>query len=267
MRFAENLWLGATATQRGMSHMMNYSAAFYGNAALQAWKLGVDAPIAFWQAMSRAGEVPVGPATQSKPATAAKPPASVSVAATPPAAVSVAATPAAVAKVTKAAPTARAETKTVTPAPAAKAPSKPAAKAPAKPVAKVAALAPATKGKAPAKPKAPANGSKPAAVKAKAPATKPAKSAAKTPKPAVAKTNKNPHLLDAPRDGKGDDLTVMSGVGEKLALVMNDFGIYHFDQIADLNEAGIDWLNTQQPGFKAVIARFDLVGQAKELVK
>jgi predicted flap endonuclease-1-like 5' DNA nuclease len=73
----------------------------------------------------------------------------------------------------------------------------------------------------------------------------------------------SPHLLDAPRGGKADDLTVLKGVGAKLATALNEFGIYHFDQIATLDDEGIDWLNEQQNGFKMIAARYDLVAQAK----
>lgn len=203
MRFAdtiwpENVWLRATATQRGLSHMMHYNAAFYGTAALQAWKLGIDAPLAFWQAVGRAGHgVPERPNT---PAPAAKKPAKAAL------------------SVVETAP-------------------KPAAKAPSPPPAKPAATA---------KPKA----------LAKAKLSKPKAPAPKT-------KNKTTDFLDAPRGGKKDDLTVMAGVGDKLEGVMNGFGIFHFDQLAGLSEAAIDQLNTKQPGFKAVLKRFDLINQAK----
>lgn len=229
MRFAENIWLGATATQVGLSHIMNYSAAFYGTAALQAWKLGVDAPAAFWQAIARVNESPVARAEAPAPVVT-KP------------------QPAAVAE--------KAVVDLVPPAKVAKAPAAPKT-TPAPKTAPKAAIK--TVAKPSAKPAA-----KPMAAKAKAAKPKAKASKAAAPSPAV--INVNPHLLDGPRSGKADDLTVMSGVGDKLARVMNDFGIYHFDQIAGLNDDGIDWLNSQQPGFKAVIKRFDLVSQAKDLV-
>ena len=73
----------------------------------------------------------------------------------------------------------------------------------------------------------------------------------------------NPLLLDAPRGGVGDDLTSLSGIGPKLASALNEFGIFHFDQIAGLNAEGIAWLNENQKGFAMMAERFDLVGQAK----
>ncbi|AHM02645.1 NADH-ubiquinone oxidoreductase chain E [Roseibacterium elongatum DSM 19469] len=73
----------------------------------------------------------------------------------------------------------------------------------------------------------------------------------------------SPHLLDAPREGGADDLTSLKGVGAKLAEALNEFGIFHFDQIAALDADGIDWLNEQQPGFKMTCTRYDLVTQAQ----
>lgn len=75
----------------------------------------------------------------------------------------------------------------------------------------------------------------------------------------------SPHLLDAPRAEGPDDLTVLAGIGPKLAQALNEFGIYHFDQIASLDQQGIDWLEAQQKGFRMICGRFDLIGQAKAL--
>jgi NADH-quinone oxidoreductase subunit E len=72
-----------------------------------------------------------------------------------------------------------------------------------------------------------------------------------------------PHVLDHPRGGAPDDLTALTGVGEKLAKALNAAGIYHFDQIAALDEEAIAWLETRQKGFRMTCARHDLVGQAK----
>jgi len=95
---------------------------------------------------------------------------------------------------------------------------------------------------------------------------------AASPKPAVAEakpaaepeiSGPSPHLLDAPRGGKADDLTVLTGVGAKLATALNEFGIFHFDQLATLDDDGIDWLNDQQAGFKMICARYKVVDQAR----
>jgi predicted flap endonuclease-1-like 5' DNA nuclease len=108
----------------------------------------------------------------------------------------------------------------------------------------------AVKGAAPAAPSA-------AIVQLEAPASKAPEPA---PQPAA---GPSPHLLDAPRGGVADDLTVLTGIGPKLASALNDFGIYHFDQLAALDEEGIDWLNEQQQGFRMICARHKIVEQAR----
>ena len=76
----------------------------------------------------------------------------------------------------------------------------------------------------------------------------------------------SPLLLDAPRGAHPDDLTAIKGIGEKMAASLNEFGIYHYDQIAGLDADGIDWLDEHLPGFKRNCARFDLVTGAGQLV-
>jgi len=104
---------------------------------------------------------------------------------------------------------------------------------------------------------------------AKKPAAKPAKAApapVAEPEPAPEPVASNPVLLDAPRGGKADDLKVLSGIGPKLETALNEFGIYHFDQIAGLTAEGVAWLNDNQKGFAMTAERYDLVGQAKAMV-
>jgi len=119
--------------------------------------------------------------------------------------------------------------------------------------------------KAPATPHAAREMAKSKAPTAKtAPAAKkPVLAAVAVPSPEPEVTGPSPHLLDAPRGGKADDLTALKGVGAKLATTLNEFGIYHFDQLATLDDAGIDWLNEQQAGFKMLCARYDVVKQAR----
>ena len=67
-------------------------------------------------------------------------------------------------------------------------------------------------------------------------------------------------------DGDPDDLKKISGVGPVLEKKLNDFGIYHYSQIAGLKKAEIaeidDALN-----FKGRIERDDWLKQAKALMK
>ena len=71
--------------------------------------------------------------------------------------------------------------------------------------------------------------------------------------------------LEAPRNGQGDDLTQIKGVGEKLAALCNSLGFYHFDQIAAWSEAEVAWVDANLEGFKGRVTRDDWVAQAKTL--
>lgn len=75
-----------------------------------------------------------------------------------------------------------------------------------------------------------------------------------------------PLFLDAPRDGKADDLKEISGIGLKIEEVLNDFGIYHFDQISNWNEENLKWIDEHLLVFKGRAKRENWVEQAKVLV-
>jgi NADH-quinone oxidoreductase subunit E len=100
-----------------------------------------------------------------------------------------------------------------------------------------------------------------------------AKSSAAAPPPAAAgkasgfhaPDSYKPELLAAPRGGKGDDLKLIWGVGEKLESRMNALGIWHFDQIATWSEAHIFWFETEMEGFKGRIARDKWIEQCQKL--
>ena len=94
---------------------------------------------------------------------------------------------------------------------------------------------------------------KPATDDAEAPTTEaPAKVAAEKAPAGTAKaatapsgTAKKPAslaALDAPRDGKADDLKVLKGVGPVTEKDFHAHGIYHFDQIAGLSAAEMRYL-------------------------
>lgn len=72
------------------------------------------------------------------------------------------------------------------------------------------------------------------------------------------------HFLDAPR-GAPDDLTKISGVGPKLAESLNEAGIYHYWQIAELDQAGVEQIDTQLK-FKGRVQRDNWIEQAKTLM-
>ena len=70
--------------------------------------------------------------------------------------------------------------------------------------------------------------------------------------------------LEAPRDGKADNLTLVKGIGAVNEKKLNEHGIYHFDQIAAWSEADIAQAETYLE-FDGRIAREDWVGQARQL--
>lgn len=74
-----------------------------------------------------------------------------------------------------------------------------------------------------------------------------------------------PTGLSAPRGGQADDLKQIKGVGPKLEQLCNDFGFYHFDQIAAWTQDEVDWVDENLVGFKGRVSRDDWVAQAKVL--
>ena len=100
-----------------------------------------------------------------------------------------------------------------------------------------------------------------AAAKADAPAKAPVKAAA--PAKASAEGGTQPKGLKAPKKGKADDLKSIEGVGPALEKLLNDLGIFHFDQIAAWGEAEIAWIDGNLKGFKGRATRDKWVAQAK----
>lgn len=76
---------------------------------------------------------------------------------------------------------------------------------------------------------------------------------------------KRPEALSEARDGKGDDLTLIKGVGPKLKALCNRLGFFHFDQIANWTADEVAWVDDNLEGFKGRVSRDDWVAQAKIL--
>ncbi len=75
---------------------------------------------------------------------------------------------------------------------------------------------------------------------------------------------KKPELLSEPRSNKADNLTRIKGIGAKLEEVLNQKGIYHFEQIAAWTSENIAWANSTL-GFPGRVEREKWVEQAKIL--
>lgn len=104
-----------------------------------------------------------------------------------------------------------------------------------------------------------ARAEKPAKAKPKADAKARAETAAEA-TVAVA-----PPLLDAPRDGKADDLKKIGGIGPKVETTLNELGIYHYSQIAELTPEQCAWLDEQLHS-KGRVERENWVEQARALL-
>ena len=76
-----------------------------------------------------------------------------------------------------------------------------------------------------------------------------------------------PPALTAARAGGADDLTLIRGVGPKLAMLLNEVGIYHFDQIAAWTAGELAWADRNLKGFRGRASRDNWVTQARALRK
>lgn len=74
------------------------------------------------------------------------------------------------------------------------------------------------------------------------------------------------NTLDAPREGKADELHLISGVGPKLEELLHGLGVFHFDQIAEWTEAEVNWVDDYLQ-FTGRIVRDNWIEQAKALAK
>ncbi len=74
-----------------------------------------------------------------------------------------------------------------------------------------------------------------------------------------------PPLLTQPRNGKGDDLTLIWGVAETMQNRMYGMGIWHFDQIAAWTPANIAWFEAQVEDYSGRLERDNWIKQARDL--
>lgn len=74
-----------------------------------------------------------------------------------------------------------------------------------------------------------------------------------------------PERLRKPRQDKVDDLTQITGIGNAIQAKLYNAGIFHYDQLTDLNADQITWLN-RTTGFAGRAERENWVAQAKKLM-
>ena len=71
-----------------------------------------------------------------------------------------------------------------------------------------------------------------------------------------------PKRFDAAPEN-ADDLTKIAGVGPKLKDLLNELGVYTFEQIAAWTPENVAWVDARLK-FKGRIERDDWIGKAKE---
>ena len=71
-----------------------------------------------------------------------------------------------------------------------------------------------------------------------------------------------PPTLDAARDGKPDNLTLIDGVGNAIERKLFKLGIFHFDQVAAWSEDEGVWVGNEI-GFPGRVARENWIGEAR----
>ena len=74
-----------------------------------------------------------------------------------------------------------------------------------------------------------------------------------------------PMAMDGPVEGHPDDLTMIGGIGPKIQILLNELGIWHYDQIAAWSPENVAWVD-EHLNFNGRIAREGWVGQAAVLV-
>jgi NADH-quinone oxidoreductase subunit E len=79
---------------------------------------------------------------------------------------------------------------------------------------------------------------------------------------AVPVSDGKPPALAAPRGGNKDDLRQIKGIGPKIESLLNDLGVFHFDQIAAWDAATSAWIDAHL-GFKGRVGRENWIAQAK----
>lgn len=74
-----------------------------------------------------------------------------------------------------------------------------------------------------------------------------------------------PRLFAAPPPQGADDLKLIWGVGPKLETLLNELGVYRFDQIAGWNDMNLRWVDQSLDAFKGRAVRDRWIEQSKKL--
>jgi NADH-quinone oxidoreductase subunit E len=74
-----------------------------------------------------------------------------------------------------------------------------------------------------------------------------------------------PPTMIAPRDGIGDNLRAIQGIGPKLEAVLHEMGFWHYDQIASWSPGEVAWVDSRLGTFRGRIERDNWIDQARRL--
>lgn len=74
-----------------------------------------------------------------------------------------------------------------------------------------------------------------------------------------------PRLFAGPPPQGADDLKLIWGVGPKLEALLNELGVYRFDQIASWNDMNLRWVDQSLDAFKGRAVRDRWIEQSKKL--
>ncbi|MEZ6001718.1 hypothetical protein [Hyphomonas sp.] len=75
-----------------------------------------------------------------------------------------------------------------------------------------------------------------------------------------------PMAMSGPVEGHPDDLTLIGGIGPKIQVLLNELGVWHYDQIAEWTPENVAWMD-EHLNFGGRIAREGWVEQAAVLVR
>lgn len=103
-------------------------------------------------------------------------------------------------------------------------------------------------------------------VQAPEPNKEPAPATDESPKPGNRSPFGKPAGLDAPRDGRKDELRQIKGVTPQIEAALNDLGIFHFDQVAEWDKKAIVWIDNHL-ALRGRLAREKWIEQARELAR
>ncbi len=75
-----------------------------------------------------------------------------------------------------------------------------------------------------------------------------------------------PMAMNGPVEGQPDDLTLVGGIGPKIQSLLNELGVWHYDQIAEWTPENVAWVD-EHLNFNGRIVREGWVEQAAVLVR